>query len=354
MRHFLACLDGEIEETSQARKPVLPPRIKPRKTLSIRNSIENSVEEGDNFNSEIKSPQNSIIKLEKEKAVYKCTVCQSYFSSRLSILRHVTKAHNQNATLLSCAFCDLKFELNTKLIEHVHSIHNDFNYQFKCKQCIFAYKDNESFKKHKYRDHPKTPREPKFSCAACSKKIYRPYDLKKHTQNSHGDTQLRPFKCNHCPSQFEKKKGLDHHLRFKHTKSKSFSCHICGREFNFQSNLKGHLDSIHKENRSQPFKCEICSKSFKSKAILKIHALIHKNRQKISCGHCNVSVTRKSSLMMHIQRLHSTDVYYHKCEICKKSYKTLENLSKHKHDMHFAGRRYACEECGKNLNISRI
>ena len=50
-------------------------------------------------------------------------------------------------------------------------------------------------------------------------------------------------------------------------------CDICHKRFNFNNQLKMHMEA-HKEERNHT--CEVCHKSFKTRGVLISHSLIHK------------------------------------------------------------------------------
>ena len=86
---------------------------------------------------------------------------------------------------------------------------------------------------------------------------------------------------------------------------------------------------VHQEGRN--FKCEVCEKSFKTLEILKVHARIHgpdDERYTHSCEVCGRKFTQKANLESHM-RIHTGDRPF-KCEFCSKSFSQKGNLDEHR------------------------
>ena len=70
---------------------------------------------------------------------------------------------------------------------------------------------------------------------------------------------------------------------------KPYQCHFCTKQFKYLSNLKSHMNIVHKkiienspkdtktytEGRGQIFQCEICLRNFKYFSNLRTHRLVH-------------------------------------------------------------------------------
>lgn len=70
---------------------------------------------------------------------------------------------------------------------------------------------------------------------------------------------------------------------------KPYQCHFCTKQFKYFSNLKSHMNIVHKKmiencpkdsktstvGNGQVFQCEICSRNFKYFSNLRTHRLVH-------------------------------------------------------------------------------
>ena len=86
---------------------------------------------------------------------------------------------------------------------------------------------------------------------------------------------------------------------------------------------------MHQQGRN--FKCEVCEKSFKTLEILKVHARIHgpdDERYTHSCEVCGRKFTQKANLESHL-RIHTGDRPF-KCDFCSRSFSQKGNLDEHR------------------------
>ena len=80
-------------------------------------------------------------------------------------------------------------------------------------------------------------------------------------------------------------------------------CPICDQNFKTKSNLKNHIDAVHKEKKSHT--CSICEKSFSLKANLKNHVdAVHEGKKPHKCSICYRSFARKGQLKKHVNSVH--------------------------------------------------
>ena len=101
---------------------------------------------------------------------------------------------------------------------------------------------------------------------------------------------------------------------------------------------------VHQESRN--FKCEVCEKSFKTLEYLKFHARIHgpdDERYTHCCEVCGRKFTQKANLESHM-RIHTGDRPF-KCEFCPKSFSQKGNLDEHRRT-HTGEKPYVCDICG--------
>jgi uncharacterized C2H2 Zn-finger protein len=96
--------------------------------------------------------------------------------------------------------------------------------------------------------------------------------------------------------------------------SKKSVCPICDKIFQYENDLKKHLESKTAHVRKKPHTCCVCGKLFRNKALLAVHELIHEekkgNLEKMerifSCPHCSYIAVFKTALKNHIKPQIST------------------------------------------------
>ncbi|CAG2171487.1 unnamed protein product [Oppiella nova] len=92
---------------------------------------------------------------------------------------------------------------------------------------------------------------------------------------------LLSYKCHieGCGKHFPRRDGLDRHIRFVHSLTKSFVCdhNDCGKRFATNTQLYAHQKYKHLNMRSKPFRCSLkgCSALFTRKESLESHERRH-------------------------------------------------------------------------------
>uniref|UniRef100_A0A3P9M418 C2H2-type domain-containing protein n=1 Tax=Oryzias latipes TaxID=8090 RepID=A0A3P9M418_ORYLA len=84
-------------------------------------------------------------------------------------------------------------------------------------------------------------------------------------------SRSRAFSCSICGKGFTQKQTLDTHIRF-HNKERRFLCQVCGKGFMQEVDLKRHI-LIH--TGEKPYICSVCGKSFQAKRSLNGHLKGH-------------------------------------------------------------------------------
>jgi len=127
----------------------------------------------------------------------------------------------------------------------------------------------------------------------------------------------------------------------------SYSCTICGKEFDSLTKMKDH-EILHDRWASSSFQsldkqCPLCYKSFVTKQMMQLHYnTVHAKKTEFKCPTCGREFGRKSSLDRHVQTVHD-QVRGHKCPECGASFGQSTHLKKHREAIHLGVRRYKCD-----------
>ena len=116
--------------------------------------------------------------------------------------------------------------------------------------------------------------------------------------------------------------------------------------------LKKHIKDVHEIANSLEFwhKCTICKKSFKSAQYLKKHLILHDdpNHFQVICDLCGKVLRDRKRLNEHVRKFHKRE-RRHPCNLCEKSFFDKQQLLKHKRAIHHVGKKFECEHCGRLL-----
>ena len=132
---------------------------------------------------------------------------------------------------------------------------------------------------------------------------------------------------------------------FGNLNSTNCCCQICGKNFTRKSDLKRHVDSVHRGIIN--FRCESCHKNFKRKSDLKRHTeTIHRGSISFPCQSCGKNFSRKRDLKRHTELIHEGSINF-QCQICGKNYTRKSDLKRHTDAAH-EGENVAYDETFQN------
>jgi len=182
---------------------------------------------------------------------------------------------------------------------------------FKCKVCHKNFTKEAAFWRHK-----NLHKYQMFACSKCSKRFSKQTHLISHTK-SHLKTEpaeeiitnsivedehvIKKLDCNLCGRQFNFSSHLKKHLQ-DHEADTMFPCYFCSQQFTNRPNLSNHIKSHVQPNGS--YKCISCNHSFELFKDLKNHAkLLHDYQEKFICKKCNKSFHTLKHFRLH-QKIH--------------------------------------------------
>ena len=108
-----------------------------------------------------------------------------------------------------------------------------------CDQCSFQTDDLEYFTFHVLDE------KHQYSCIACSLKVSKPSNIKKHSLRLHG--MIKSLNCDECVFKAHSKELLHRH-RFKAHISDTYSCLTCNKNYNKAALFCQHMRTHLKEN----------------------------------------------------------------------------------------------------------
>lgn len=186
-----------------------------------------------------------------------------------------------------------------------------------------------------------------YVCGVCDKVFSGKLILRRHMLQH--DSQ---FVCNHCHKAFEDEESHNKHKKehLKRNKEKTIICEICGLTTAYQNVMSRHmltqwetslyetfeyklLSPLPYSNSNSRSICDLCGKSFKTINTLQHHkSTIHVTKQFL-CEFCSASFAQKSLLNKHVKMKHNRDkTLFHACPYCQKlmsKYQMVTHLLKH-------------------------
>ena len=185
------------------------------------------------------------------------------------------------------------------MLAHMKREHYDEK-NFKCDNCGLRYKNYSGYKGHFNKKH--NERADMFKCDKCTK-TFRKFGLfNKHTNSIHNALEGKNFKCNVCGVAYSEKYPLISHVRTKHD--------------NEQNEL-----SLKEEQ------CDICEKRFRTTNQLNVHIVyVHGQSRDFKCDQCEEYFIRQTDVTRHLESFHKSLM---KCELCQKSYTSMNSLKNH-------------------------
>lgn len=141
-------------------------------------------------------------------------------------------------------------------------------------------------------------RNKQFGCDHCSRHFATQSLLSEHSR-SHIDK----FKCSECQMTTSSPSALKHHMSYRHSTHRPFSCQFCDLKFKSKSDLRRHIDTHSSE---PPYRCSLCG--FQSRCVHTIykHNKEHHLDQKThyECQECKKKFSRGNNLTRHLITIH--------------------------------------------------
>ena len=321
---------------------------------------------------------------------FMCKHCDYKVASKFFLQMHIERKHDRKT--FPCLYCDHKATRKYTLRRHIDVKHNDKEpipkldrkknpkldrKKIPCRYCDFKATKNYNLRKHIYFKHieeAKVKSEPKravkknFKCPYCQYKTDRNYRLARHMDSKHNghlkEQNTLTFKHNikEPTVKSEPKRSL----------RKKYQCQHCQYKTDRKYHFARHMDSKHNRSEEQKtltsqakevyyVQCDLCEYIATSDQHLIEHVelkhekanlkkLSHSRKKRLfPCQHCSHKATRKDSLNIHIEAIHSNKIF--QCEFCDYIGTTRKNLNNHKRSKHVTNvaDSQRCERCDRTF-----
>ncbi|CAG9830787.1 unnamed protein product [Diabrotica balteata] len=267
-----------------------------------------------------------------EMVIYKCDICSKEYINKMHFDLHVQSHENEDLNTVQletsledpCNTTEESIEQVTLEFDTIESPGNKI--------------DEFSLDNNNLHDSD----ENKNVCNKCNVSFPSQELLELHLTDC---SKTKDYTCNICGKVLHHPSSLLYHKEAEHN-NKRFVCIICNKQFRHRMLLQKH-QMVHSDKR--PYICQICNAAFKSISYLVNHQKIHSGEKKYECTECGHKFAHKTSLAVH-QRGHD-GIKPYECEFCHKTFSQSGNLIEHKR-IHTGEKPYCCDVCGKNFTTS--
>ena len=154
-------------------------------------------------------------------------MCKQFCNS----IHELSVHHQQSHNILYCDTCNKAFNNPASLARHKY-VHQEKKFQ--CADCDQAFPFESSLKAHRI-THCTLPSH-FCSYGNCTKKFKNKGDLMRHVKEHNGIMHA----CPDCDYKNTDLRNLESH-RIKHSKIEKYSCKLCDKKFNYNTQLRRHI-----------------------------------------------------------------------------------------------------------------
>ncbi len=322
------------------------------------------------INKSKKHPTNKNNPVKKTKVTKKsrCIVCGKEFPRQHQVNFHM-KIHKGKKKKYKCGRCDKEYEHVINLIKHTkdlnHMYSDGFKRSYKCIHCHREFSKKFTLEMHMEKqicmESNSVFEKKKYKCKLCGKEFAMQSAVKLHMETHRGKGEK--YKCNYCDKEFTHSnhivKHIKTHKREKHSENQAYdkgwtkSGDIKSTSFKSQYDKGGQLYYI----------CKICGKIFQYKSQLNIHMESHCGEDTVKCKKCSNLFSNIDKLKRHMQQTHQQSLLQEhalrqtdqmadklfKCLVCGMKFSSFNKCRLH-HREHSVDKPYKCAVCHKRLS----
>lgn len=229
-----------------------------------------------------------------------CFICQEISPDPNSLSFHIRKH-------FTCDMCQAQCSTQISFDKHLRlHVSTDPLLPYKCHRCPDTFEVKADVRQHYADVHCKNVNQDKvakkqspskvlFRCEYCYAVFKKEQAYKSHVELHMGDGE---FDCALCSKRFRTAKHLATH-QARHLGSLKFTCRVCSQEYSSLEEVEEHMKS-HMEIIREEHKCNICKKIFKSESVLNSHMRGHLSRAH-RCPLCKKAFINKTTLRIHFK-----------------------------------------------------
>jgi KRAB domain-containing zinc finger protein len=264
------------------------------------------------------SMKRKIRKNHKGKKLFSCSICNSSFTRKKSLKKHIKTVH-ESMNKYQALTSDQKALLMTEDCSEIKREHSNESYM-----------DENGLENY----------ENEFESSEVQK-----YSFEDNISDMiivHNEGGKKQYQCPNCHKSFTEFKNLKSHVLSVHEGIKPHSCYICGNNFSKVANLKSHINSVHEGVKT--FSCSYCEKSFTTNQELTRHKVVHAELKPFQCSFCNSSFARNCNLTQHVKIVHE-GLRAFLCPICSNTFQYKTDLKRHIQTVHEGKKPFRCSIC---------
>ncbi|KAI4471508.1 zinc finger protein [Holotrichia oblita] len=271
-----------------------------------------------------------------------------------------------------CDICGKGFAQKGKLILH-YRVHTGYK-PHKCSYCEKSFTKKDYLVMHERIHSGEKP----YCCVYCGKCFNQDASLRIHVRDSYRLGQLfqkikferpkrrrakskpRKWPCKNCREEFPTRRVMVEHrksahalevesLEYRYTYSildESYTCNTCDTEMKTKEEIEKHV--LEHEDK---FVCSECNEAFYSANKYCLHLRKHSNEEIYRCPLCDYNTARRTSIAIHINRIHLQKFLYH-CQFCGKGFQDVVTFKEHE-NIHLGADPLSCVVCDKKFSFTR-
>lgn len=292
-----------------------------------------------------------------ENGFFKCIAkenCEEFNDARELAYHLILKHYDLLFTKidLSCPECKEIYNSFPEYNEHYCCIKGVINRSKRfCNSCNIEFSSHKRFRLHQMFHLPNY--RPKI-CFLCDKVFHIEEDFYEHIMYGHKTEEELELVCKQCDINCASKKLYKKHEKM-HLKNFVAKCHICSNSYSSYSQLKIHINHVHRDREHSD--CKICGKEFNFKGQLKLHIEKHnelRDGKIFTCSVCGLCEPHKEDFQNHdhfenpIEFYEKTTNLVYACEFCEAAFIGIVELRDHKDEVSHTT--YDCDMCDEKFN----